>query len=66
MSQQRGDSTLDEKQLAMEIRSTIKRGDADKVVSLIGSDKARLTMTTPFGTWLHVAATYDQLEIVKD
>jgi uncharacterized protein len=57
--------TMDSIQIAKEIRSVIKRGDADRVIDLIGSDKERLTMTTPFGTWLHVAASHGQTEIVK-
>jgi hypothetical protein len=60
-----GGNAMDEKQVAKEIRTAIKQGDADKVMSLIGSDKARLQMMTVFGTWLHVAASLGKLEIVK-
>lgn len=56
---------MENKQVAKEIRSAIKKGDVEKVVNLIGSDQGRLTMMTPFGTWLHVAASHGQLEIVK-
>lgn len=52
-------------QIAKEIRTAIKQGDADKVMALIGADRERLAMMTPFGTWLHVAASLGQLEIVK-
>ena len=56
---------MDAKLIQKEIRTAIKQGDAERVVSLIGSDKARLEMMTVFGTWLHVAASYGQLEIAK-
>lgn len=56
---------MDNVQIAKAIRAAIKQGDTEKVFSLIGSDKARLEMITPFGTWLHVAATHGKLEIVK-
>ena len=56
---------MDDRQTMIEIRSSIKHGEVEKVVSLIGCDKARLEMMTPFGTWLHVAASHGKLEIVK-
>jgi ankyrin repeat protein len=56
---------MDDKQIAKEIRVAIKQGDIEKVVTLVGADKARLEMMTPFGTWLHVAASHGKLEIVK-
>ena len=52
-------------QTAAEIRAAIKQGDVDKVVRLIGADESRLEMTTPFGTWLHLAASLGKLEIVR-
>jgi hypothetical protein len=56
---------MDDKQIAKEIRIAIKQGDVDRVSFLIGHEKARLHMMTPFGTWLHVAAAHGQLEILK-
>ncbi|MFU1992785.1 hypothetical protein CN918_03905 [Priestia megaterium] len=56
---------MDNKQIAKEIRSAIKKSDIEKVVELIGSDAERLNMMTPFGTWLHVAASRGELDIVK-
>ncbi len=56
---------MDEKELAKEIRTAIKQGDADKATRLIDADKSRLSMMTTFGTWLHVAAAHGRLEIVK-
>ena len=52
-------------QLAKELRTAIKQGDVQKMVTLINFDKSRLEMTTVFGTWLHVAALFGQLEVAK-
>ena len=46
------------------IRAAIKGGDADAVLSLISQRPARLSMETPFGSWLHVAASSGQLDVV--
>ncbi|MED0854217.1 suppressor of fused domain protein [Bacillus pseudomycoides] len=51
--------------IAKEIRSAIKLGNTERVVELIGNDIERLHMMTPFGTWLHVAASKGRIEIVK-
>ncbi|MED4634698.1 suppressor of fused domain protein [Peribacillus frigoritolerans] len=56
---------MDKKQVAKEIRSAIKKGNIEKVVELIGSNAEHLNMMTPFGTWLHVAASRGELNIVK-
>ncbi|MCY9138051.1 suppressor of fused domain protein [Peribacillus frigoritolerans] len=56
---------MDNKQVAKEIRSAIKKGNIEKVVELIGSNAEHLNMMTPFGTWLHVAASRGELNIVK-
>jgi len=50
--------------LMVAIREAIKQGDAERVTALIGPDKARLQMMTPFGTWLHVAARGGNLDVV--
>ena len=52
-------------QKAKEIRDAIQRGDVLGVATLIDDDRDILNMMTPFGTWLHVAATFGKLEIVK-
>lgn len=56
---------MDNVQIAKEIRTAIKQGNVERVKTLIGSDVERLNMMTPFGTWLHVAASEGKLEIVK-
>jgi uncharacterized protein len=52
-------------EVAKHIRSAIKQGDLERVKVLIGADDSRLRMMTPFGTWLHVAASLGKLEIVR-
>ena len=56
---------MDDLKTAKEIRTAIKQGDVERVVALVGSDKACLNMMTPFGAWLHVAASFGKFEIVK-
>ncbi len=52
-------------EFSKEIRGAIKSNDTNRLVSLLESDKSRLNMVTPFGTWLHVAARAGNLEAVK-
>ncbi|MFF2875008.1 suppressor of fused domain protein [Gottfriedia sp. NPDC057991] len=56
---------MDSKQIGKEIRTAIKNGDDERVFELIGSNNEILNMMTPFGTWLHVAASKGELNIVK-
>ncbi|NPC91547.1 hypothetical protein HOO54_04620 [Bacillus sp. WMMC1349] len=56
---------MDNKQVLKEIRTAIKQNHVERVVELIRSDIDRLNVMTPFGTWLHVAASHGKLEIVK-
>ena len=56
---------MDQKSLAKEIRSAIKNGKIEIVENLIGVNTDILNSMTPFGTWLHVAASQGQLEIAK-
>ncbi|HBF37743.1 MAG TPA: hypothetical protein DDW50_10515 [Firmicutes bacterium] len=56
---------MDNIQIVKEIRTAIKQDDVEKAVRLIGSDSELLNMMTPFGSWLHVAASHGKLEIVK-
>lgn len=51
--------------MAQDMRSAIKKGDIDTVEKLIHSKPGLLNMETPFGTWLHVAASRGELAIVK-
>jgi ankyrin repeat protein len=54
-----------DKELHKQVRSAIKSGDIAAVQGLLDSHQDRLQMMTPFGTWLHVAASFGQLDIVK-
>ncbi|MFF2342709.1 suppressor of fused domain protein [Bacillus mycoides] len=56
---------MDKIQISKEIRSAIKSDNLEKVVELIDSNVEVLNMITPFGTWLHVAASRGKLDIVK-
>lgn len=56
---------MNNNQIEDEIRAAIKQGDIQLVKVLINADQTRLHMMTIFGSWLHVAAKYGQLEIVK-
>ena len=56
---------MDKIQMAKEIRAAIKQGDVEKVTELIGNDMIRLNMSTPFGTWLHVASSSGNIDVVK-
>ena len=47
------------------IRSAIRVGDVATVNSLLDSVPEAVSMVTPFGTWLHVAASFGQIDIVK-
>jgi ankyrin repeat protein len=56
---------MDQVQICREIRDAIRCGATQKAVELIESDSSLFKVMTPFGTWLHVAAAFGQLDIVK-
>lgn len=56
---------MEDLQLAKRIRSAIKGGYATEVIELLDNNSSLINMTTPFGTWLHVASRHGQLDIVK-
>jgi hypothetical protein len=47
------------------IRTAIKTGDAKTMTTTFASNAEAATMNTPFGSWLHVAASFGQLGIVR-
>lgn len=49
----------------MMVHRAIKQGNLPEVVRLLTEDKSLLHIWTPFGTWLHDAASKGELEIVK-
>ncbi|WP_425618162.1 ankyrin repeat domain-containing protein [Anatilimnocola sp. NA78] len=56
---------MDAKETTKAIRTAIKQGDDQAAVSLICADQSQLSAITPFGTWLHVAAAYGRINVVK-
>ena len=56
---------MDDMQARKEVRAAIKQGDVQKVRELLGADRQLLEAMTPFGTWLHVAASFGNLDIVQ-
>lgn len=48
------------------MRAAIKEGRKEDVISLLDANPEALDMMTPFGTWLHVAASAGQVEIAKE
>jgi len=55
----------DEKEIYNSVWKAIKEGNLAEVVQLLGADRSWLQMETPFGPWLHIAATYGTLDIVR-
>ena len=43
----------------------VKSGDLDKIKLLLSEDPAYIHKVTPFGTWLHVAASSGQLKLAE-
>ena len=48
-----------------QIHDAIEADDLRTVIDLIGSHTELLNVETPFGTWLHIAATANSLSIVR-
>ena len=46
------------------IRGAIRTGNTAEALALFGADPTKLQMMTPFGTWLHMAADFGNLELV--
>jgi uncharacterized protein len=55
----------DEIEIYKMTRPAIKQGNLAEVVRLIGNDPSRLRIDSPFGTWLHMAASHGKLDIVR-
>lgn len=65
VSWQKGAIKVDVISAAKEIRMAIRQGDLDQVRNIIEFDHDALNIITPFGTWLHVAASMGRLDILK-
>ncbi|RKM55660.1 hypothetical protein D6853_08885 [Butyrivibrio sp. X503] len=47
------------------MRQLIKQGNSEEVKEVLKNDQELLFAETPFGTWLEVAASKGQIELVK-
>ncbi|MED3125764.1 ankyrin repeat domain-containing protein [Bacillus wiedmannii] len=56
---------MDKIQFAKRIRDSIKSGQLNTLKDLLEREPKMLEYVTPFGTWLHVAAAYGNLEIIE-
>ncbi|WP_147536279.1 ankyrin repeat domain-containing protein [Bacillus marasmi] len=56
---------MDKTKIAKEIRTAIKNGQLETLRNLLEKEPEMLIWMTPFGTWLHVAASHGHLEIIK-
>ncbi len=56
---------MDMAQAIREIRNAIKAKDSAGAVSLLKMNPNYLNVVTPFGTWLHVAASLGDVDVVK-
>ncbi len=54
-----------DKEIIKSMREAIKKDDLNLVKDLLGTNDDLLDVDTPFGSWLHVAADFDRLEIAK-
>lgn len=53
------------KEIALKLLTAIENDDLKQVKEYIKSNKQLLYFETPFGSWLHVAASHGKLDIVK-
>ncbi len=51
--------------LLQQTRLAIRSGDDARAITLIDSDPEQITIITPFGSWLHVAAVYGRMSVVQ-
>jgi len=49
----------------MAVHNAIKLGNASEVTRLLSGNQDLVSVWTPFGTWVHDAASYGELPIVK-
>ncbi len=56
---------MDQTNLIKAIRNAIRQGDINGVKAIIESYPESLKAITAFGTWLHVAASMGQIDILK-
>lgn len=52
-------------ELLKSLRTLLKKGEVEGFFNLLDSNPGAINLTTPFGTWLHEAVTWDKLDILK-
>jgi hypothetical protein len=56
---------MNDNKIQWRIRDAIENGETENAFSLIQNTPDCLHMDTPFGPWLHVAADFGNLEMIK-
>lgn len=56
---------MDQKTIFRTVMELIKDGDSDRLREFFVTNKDAVSMTTPFGSWLHIAASKGHLNIVR-
>ncbi|WP_297429532.1 ankyrin repeat domain-containing protein [Clostridium sp.] len=56
---------MDKKQIFKNMQIAIAEDDSDKISQIINEENGCLEIMTPFGTWLHIAASKGKFEVVK-
>ncbi|MCB2355747.1 ankyrin repeat domain-containing protein [Clostridium estertheticum] len=56
---------MDKKQIFKKMQIAIQENSIDKVMDIVNTESDCLEMMTPFGTWLHIAASNGKLAVVK-
>jgi hypothetical protein len=47
------------------VREALRDGESERAQALLASDPSQLAATTPFGSWMPVAAYFGRLEVVR-
>lgn len=56
---------MEKVQMAKDIRNCIKHNQLDLLKMIIEENPEMVNWMTPFGTWLHVAASHGRLDIIR-
>lgn len=56
---------MDTRERNRSLLQAVEAGDIERFAMLVGADMSLLHMSTPFGTWLHIAAAAGRLNMVE-
>lgn len=56
---------MDKKQIFKKMQIAIEENDVNQVIQIVNSQPDCINMMTPFGTWLHIAASKGKFAVVK-